>query len=222
MGGADEPATDRRAADRLWDNGPMRRLLILSCVLASAARAAVTIDPDFWESYQPYRQYPPETIRDLAALGEGDLLETARDIDGLELRVVGRRTRASALISARVVVDSVARRRLQVKTVPFVLSPNSNAAPTVRRRQVTSAEADALMALLDRSGFWDAPYTVPNSELLDCADGGQWMLEAIRPGTYQLIVRIECGGLDPVATGIRDFLLDLAGISVSNPTPGLR
>lgn len=200
----------------------MRWLLIVSCIFLIPAVAAVTIDPDFWESYQPYRQYSTEAIRDLAALGEGDLLETARAIDGLELRVVGRRSRASVLISARLVIDSVARRRLQVKTVPFALSPNSNPSPTVRRRLVTSAESDALVALLEQSNFWDAPYSLPNSEPGDCADGGQWMLEAVRPGAYQLIVRTGCGGLDPAAADIRDFLLDLAGVTASDPTLGLQ
>jgi hypothetical protein len=196
----------------------MRRLLILSCLFARPIGAAVAIGPDFWESYEPYRQYSPETIRDLAALAEGDLLETARDIDGLELRVVGRQSGASDLISARLVIDSVARRRLQVKTVPFALSPNGSPPPTVRRRLVTSAEADALTALLDRSSFWDAPYSLPIPESRDCADGGQWMLEAVRPGTYQLLVRTECGGLDPATAEIRDFLLDLVGIAVSDAT----
>lgn len=199
----------------------MQRLFILVCLLSLSAGAAVTIDPEFWKSYRPYQQYSREMIRDLAALGEGDLLETARAIDGLELRVVGRHTSASKLVSARIVIDSVARRRLQVKIVPFELSPSGIEAPAVRRRQVTPAQAEALMALLDDSGFWDAPYDLeaPDTGPLGCSDAGQWVIEGVRPGTYQLIVRSECGGLETAAAEIRGFLLDLAGVSAIDAPP---
>jgi hypothetical protein len=196
----------------------MRALLILACILSTPARAAVVIDSDFWDSYEPYLQYSRETLRELAALGEGDLLETAREIDGLELRVVGRNSRASNLISARLVIDSVVRQRLQVKIVSFDLSPNTNPEPTMRRRQVTAAQADALMTLLEQQHFWDAPYSVsaPDAGSLNCSDTGHWIIEAVKPGAYQLISRMACGGLDPAAAAIRDFLLDLAGVSAAD------
>lgn len=196
----------------------MRALLILACILSNAARATVVIDSDFWDSYEPNRQYSRETMRELAALGEGDLLETAREIDGLELRVVGRDSQASNLISARLVIDSVARQRLQVKILPFELSPNTNPEPTMRRRQVTAAQADALLTLLERQQFWDAPYSVsaPDAGSLNCANSGHWIIEAVKPGAYQLISRTTCGGLDPAAAAVRDFLLDLAGVSATD------
>lgn len=193
----------------------MRTLLILSCCLSSAAGAAIAIDPGFWESYEPYQQYSRETLRDLAVLREGDLLETARDIDGLELRVVGRSSRSLNLVSARLVIDSMIGRRLQVKVVPFELSPNRSTEPTMHRRPVSAAQADALIAMLERRHFWEASYSTPAPDAgsLDCSGASQWIIEAVRPGTYQLIARTACGGLDPAAAEIRDFLLDLADIS---------
>jgi len=182
-------------------------------LIAGPCRAAVTLDPQFWDSYRPYQQYSDELIRELFLLEEGDLLETGRDIDGLELRIVGRSAPNAALISVRAVIDSVAMRRLQVKILPLTLSPN--AAPDSRRRLFTAEQAQLLTQLLERLGFWSAPYR-PAGETAGaaCSDAGHWLAEAIRPGSYQLLARSDCGELDPIVADIRDYLLGLADIAL--------
>lgn len=190
----------------------MRILLILAMIIPGATNAAVSLGPAFWNTYEPYRQYSSRMIRELAILREGDLLETAREIDGLELRVVGRASPASALISARVVIDSVARERLQIKVVPFGLS-SGGGDPTSRRRQLRPAEAQALTALLDRLHYWDAPYRLEDADSNQCPDAGHWVVEAYRPGSYQIIARSTCPKLDPLVAEVRDLLLDLAGVT---------
>jgi len=191
----------------------MRILLILILTIPSAARAAVSIGPAFWDSYEPYRQYSARTLRRLSILREGDLLETAREIDGLELRVVGREDPASALISARVVIDSVVRERLQIKIVPFELSSGNPGTPTARRHQLRPEEAEALPELLERLHFWDAPYRPGNPASDQCPNGGHWVVEAYRPGSYQIIARSTCPRLDSLVAEIRNFLLRLGGVT---------
>ena len=173
--------------------------------------AAVSLDRDFWETYRPYQQYSAETVRELVALDEGDLLETGRDIDGLELRIVGRSAPNAPLVSVRTVIDSIAMRRLQVKVLPFSLSPSATGRPDARRRQLTADQAGMLIALLERSGFWDAPYR-PQKTAGVCRDAGHWIVEAVRPGIYQLIARDDCGDLPDIVNDIRDYLLALADV----------
>lgn len=196
----------------------------LAIFISGTAAAALDLDADFWQDYVPYQQYTDSTLRDLYALQEGDLLETAREIDGLELRVIGRASAGSDLISARVVIDSVVRQRLQVKIVPFSLSPNSGPRPRLQRRQLSGAQADSLLALLEQLSFWQAPYASANrnSEAADtaasgtdprCDDAGHWIIEAVRPGSYQFIARSSCMTLDPLVTEIRDYLFGLAAIA---------
>jgi len=192
----------------------MRRALILACLPLNPALAAVSLDRDFWETYRPYQQYSHETIDELIALDEGDLLETARDIDGLELRIVGRTAANAALVSVRVVIDSVARQRLQFKQVPYALSPNAGERPTMRRRQLDSGQTDSLLRLLEQSQFWDAPYRprgIGDGAAGTCSNAGHWIVEAVRPGGYQLITREDCGNLDPLVRQLRDLLLEFAG-----------
>jgi hypothetical protein len=192
----------------------MRIVLILILTIAGAARAAVSIGPAFWDSYEPYRQYSARTLRNLATLRESDLLETARDIDGLELRVVGREGPASALISARVVIDSVVRERLQIKIVPFELSSGNTSEPTTRRHQLSPDETEALVDLLERTRFWEAPYRYENPGSGQCSSNdGHWVVEAYRPGSYQIVARSTCPQLDSVVAAVRDFLLGIAGIT---------
>lgn len=199
----------------------MKSRIAMSLLLAlGTARAGVAIDDRFWESYRPYQQYSREALRDLIALGEGDLLETAREIDGLELRLIGRESAGSPLLSARVVIDSVARERLQVKVIPFSLSPGQNRNLISRRRALTPDQADRLVSLLEEVEFWDAPYRIDDADVSsstsrDCATGAAWLIEAYRPGTYQLVARSECSGLDASISEIRRFLLELAGVTLT-------
>jgi hypothetical protein len=197
------------------------RFALGSWVLSGTVSAAVTLDPAFWDDYRPYQQYSPETIRDLIALSEGDLLETAREIDGLELRVVGRTSPISRLISARVVIDSVARQRLQVKVIPFDPSPNGRQRPALTRRLLSDEEAQELTALLIELKFWNAPYRLDGRDEIDraaadCNEANGWIVEAVRPGAYQLISRTNCDSPDSAASRIRDYLLGLAGVSVAD------
>lgn len=191
----------------------MRILLTLILTIPVAAPADISIGPAFWDSYEPYRQYSARTLEDLARLREGDLLETARDIDGLELRVIGRDSPVSALISARVVIDSVARERLQIKIVPSELSSGETKAPTARRHPLSPDETEALAALLERVQFWNAPYQSGNLAAGRCPNGGHWIVEAYRPGSYQIIARSDCPRLDSAVAEIRDFLLSLGSVT---------
>lgn len=200
----------------------MRALPILWCFLNTAS-AAVTIDSNFWAAYEPYQQYSATTIRDLIALREGDLLETAQDIDGLELRVVGRSAPTASLISARVVIDSIARQRLQVKVLGYSSSPNNRQEPALTRRLLNAGQANRLTELLEVAGFWDAPYLLNSSRrdeafIASCTDGNGWIIEAFRPGTYQLISRTNCLGPDETVSEILDFLLGIAGIATEDFT----
>jgi hypothetical protein len=200
----------------------MRNLVFLAVFVLCSAQAAVTLDPSFWDDYQPYQQYSDAVISDLIALREGDLLETASSIDGLELRIVGRDAPGAMLISVRVVIDSVARQRLQAKTIPFDLAQSGRAKPTLQRRPLRDDEAQALTEMLETTHFWDAPYsleTVERDAVLQnaCEEGNGWIVEAVRPGAYQLISRANCEGLDPSVAAIRDLLLAIAGISAAGP-----
>lgn len=203
--------------DRCRVVAPRRRaawLIGLLALLATASRAAVTLDPNFWDAYEPFGQYSFATIRDLTALNEGDLLQTARDIDGLELRLVGRRSPFDPLVSARIVVDSTAMMRLQLKFIPFELPPTGRPRPRSVRRLVTAEQAARLESLLEKWDFWDAPYSLEGTAVADqvgCENAGHWIVEAVRPGRYEIMSRSSCGGLDPAVAEIRDFLIDLAG-----------
>lgn len=211
-------ARRQRGRQRPLPAAALLPILALSlAAFAAPVRAAVSLDPAFWETYVPYQQYSAATRRDLFALREGDLLETGAEIDGVELRIVGRRASYADLISARVVVDSVARERLQLKILPSELTAAQDPRPEGTRRQLSRGQAEALVALLEEVGFWDAPYRLGDDEESAafagaCDEAGRWIIEAVRPGMYQLIARSECGGLDPAAAAIRDFLLDLADV----------
>jgi hypothetical protein len=190
-------------------------LVIVASLLAVQAAADVQLEPGFWDDYVPYRQYSEQTLSDLRVLQETDLLETGRDIDGLEFRVMGRNSSTSSLISARVVIDSVLRLRMQVKVAPSTLSPNDDAEPPMQRTLLSTDQAETLLRLLEDWGFWDAPYALDRPAAargLDCSNAGEWLVEAIRPGTYQLVSRSTCGGLEPAVAEIRDFLLGLVDV----------
>jgi hypothetical protein len=206
---------------------------MLSLLACGAGHAALELDAAFWDSYVPYQQYTATNLGDLVALREGDLLETGSEIDGLEIRVVGRASPTADLVSARAVIDSIVRNRLQIKVLPFALSPNERPRLESQRRQLSAAQADELQELLERLHFWDAPYslTAPVAASADgdapagvqraavltpgrCTDPGHWIVEAVRPGEYELIARSDCAALDPVVAEIRDFLLGLAGITI--------
>jgi hypothetical protein len=210
----DANARDR---SRTPQSGVLAVLLVcLQSLPMTGSLAAVTLDPEFWDSYQPFWQYSHTTIRDLTALNEGDLLQTARKIDGLELRLIGRRSPYDPLISARIVVDSTAMRRLQVKYIPFEFPPTGRPWPQSVRRPITADEAETLERLLEKWDFWDAPYslegrTAADEDAAGCENAGHWIIEAVKPGSYEIMSRSSCGGLDPAAAEIRDFLIDLAG-----------
>jgi len=204
----------------------MRRALLAVVVLAELALsesvpAAVELDAEFWDTYHAFEQYSPETLRELVALGEGDLLETGRDITHLELRVVGRDSIYDKLISVRAVIDRSIGRRLQAKVIRYSISPTASREPALTRRQLSGEQTEALLALLDDTGFWEAPYSLDTGSRgiagddsgARCAESGHWIVEAVRPGAYQLIARSTCAGLDPTLETIRDFLLDIAGIA---------
>lgn len=196
-------------------------VVLAELTLPESVPAAVELDSDFWDTYDAFEQYSPETFQELIALREGDLLATGRDITHLELRVIGRDSIYDKLISARAVIDRSIGRRLQVKVLPYSLSPNASREPTLTRRLLTLEQTEALLALLDETGFWEAPYSLdaslPGERQADptarCPEGGHWIVEAVRPGTYQLVARSTCDGLDPAIGEIRDFLLGIAGIS---------
>lgn len=199
----------------------MRVLPVLCCCLLNTSWAAITIGPEFWDAYQPNQQYSSAMMRDLIALREGDLLETAREIDGLELRVVGRSSPSSSLISARVVIDSIARERLQLKVLEYDPSPNSRSDPALSRRLLRMDQADALIELLEGIDFWNAPYLIeqtrPTNDIgSDCVEGNGWVVEAFRPGTYQLISRPNCRGPDQVVVEILEFLLGISGVNIDD------
>ena len=207
----------------------MRPAALLFFLLSTRAWPAVELDAEFWENYDPYEQYTTETLRELIALQEGDLLETGRDITGVEIRVVGRSAPAAPLVSARAVVDSSIGRRLQVKRIPYSLSPNTDGRPELTRRLLTGEQAEGLLALLDETGFWDAPYSLTGAGDASGADGqpnpgsgaqaichesGHWIVEGVRPGMYQLSKATSCDGDDTMIIEIRDYLLGIAGMPV--------
>lgn len=215
----------KRAGALLPTLGLLLLGLLLGLLPFGAARAAITLDPGFWDSYQPFGQYSRETIRDLTKLNEGDLLETARDIDGLELRLVGRMSAVDPLVSARLVIDSSAKMRLQIKLIPFELPPTGRPRPESLRRPLTAGQAAALEMLLDKWDFWDAPYSLdgrpaPGSAEVGCENAGYWIIEAVRPGAYEIVARSTCGGLDPAVAEIRDFLLGLARVPTATESTG--
>jgi hypothetical protein len=81
---------------------------------------------------------------------------------------------------------------------------------------LSSGQAARLVELLDELSFWDAPYRPPGADAgAACKDAGHWIVEAIRPGSYQLIARDDCGTVSPLVAGIRDYLLSLAGMSAA-------
>jgi hypothetical protein len=208
-------------------------MAMLSMLASGTGDAAIELDATFWDNYVPYQQYTAVNLRDLVALREGDLLETGSEIDGLEIRVVGRSSSTADLVSARAVIDSIVRNRLQLKVLPFSLSPNDPPRLESQRRQLSAAQADELQELLEQLHFWEAPYSadtpddaaengdapaaVHSAGVLTpgrCADPGHWIVEAVRPGEYELIARSGCAELDPIVAQIRDFLLGLAGVSL--------
>lgn len=192
-----------------------QRLAIAIALFAGQAMAQVQLEPGFWDDYVPYRQYSQQTLDDLSILQETDLLETGRDVDSLEFRIVGRNSSSSELISARVVIDSVQRLRMQVKLAPPTLSPNDDAESPMQRTLLSTDQAETLLRMLEEWGFWSAPYALeaPTRVVgLDCSNAGDWLVEAVRPGTYQLVTRSTCGGLDPAVVEIRDFLLGLVDL----------
>jgi hypothetical protein len=194
----------------------MRRCLVIALLLTGTASATIAIDPGFWENYEPFGQYTEATIRDLIALDEGDLLDSARGSTGLTIRMVGRDAENESLVSARLSLGSAARKRVQIKVVPFMLPRVETSPPRTYRRQVTDEQAAALLALLDQWDFWAAPYSMdPGADSAgSCSDSRNgWIIEGFEPQRYQILFRSNCGGLEPAAAALRDFLLGLADVS---------
>ena len=189
---------------------PFLRCLTPFLLFAVPVRAEIPLDNAFWENYQPYRQYSETMLRDLSALEESDLLATGRNIDRLELRIVGRKSPLSNLISVRAVIDDQTGQRLQVKIVPDIVR-NDTGKTEVHRRPLSAEQAQRLTAMLEQWQFWEAPYQPADDA--DCEGSGHWIIEGIRPGGYQLIERSECAELEPGAAETRDYLLGIAGIT---------
>lgn len=196
----------------------MRILLLLSLALTLPAWAAEELDPKFWAHYEPYRQYSSATMEDLGALDEGDLLATSRGTDGTVVRVLGRNSASSKLISARIAIDSVARLRMVVKVARHESIVGVRRRLEVHRVQISIEQAERLLDLLDKWRFWEAPYTLDRAPRDDgfaavCTDSSGWLIEGVTPRAYQIMFRSNCNGLDPAAAEIRDFLLGLVNVS---------
>jgi hypothetical protein len=194
----------------------MSRWFAFALALPGTALATITIDPGFWETYEPNHQYTEATLGDLAALDEGDLLDTERGAIGLVVRIVGRDSVTSALVSARIGLDGTARQRIQVKVVPFDLPRADPRPPQTYRRPVSEEQAAKLRALLERWDFWSAPYSLGRPDDAgdkSCESAGSWVIEGLESNRYQIIVRSTCGQLEAEAAELRDFLLGLASVA---------
>jgi hypothetical protein len=190
----------------------------------NAGWGAEELDAEFWDSYRPYQQYSAATLSDLFALQEEDLLGASRGTDGVVLRLIGRRSASSPLVSARIGIDSIARLRLVAKVLAQDPTATVPVRPEIHRVPVSPGQAERFLALLQQWNFWDAPYRLADAPVAfgsggACANSAGWLIEGVMARSYQLIVRSDCGGLDPAAAEIRDFLLELAGIQLAASPP---